>query len=162
MVTFSIDEWIRHNAQETRHWHEWFKRNPAALDVPIDIAQASCAREFVLHVIAVDLRYAERLHGEEITPYEKLPNDVDALFTIAEQSFERLRRFSQRASLDELRKEIEFPTRSAGTLKASKRKILLHTLMHSVRHWAQLATELRKAGYKTDWPHDLLFSEVIE
>jgi hypothetical protein len=39
---------------------------------------------------------------------------------------------------------------------------LIHTLMHSIRHWAQLATELRKAGFKTDWPHDLLFSDVIE
>lgn len=162
MVVFSIDEWIRHNAAETRHWQRWFAEHPQALDVPIDIAQTTKVREFVLHVIAVDLRYAERLNGQEVTPYEKMPQDADELFALADRTFEALRKYAQRASQDELRQEIEFPTRSAGTLRATKRKILLHTLMHSVRHWAQLATELRKAGFKTDWHHDLLMSEVIE
>lgn len=162
MVVFSIDEWIRHNAAETRHWQEWFTKHPDALDIPIDIAQTTKVRELVLHVIAVDLRYAERLNGQEVTPYEKMPQDAEELFTLADRTFEALRRYAQRASQDELRQEIEFPTRSQGTLRATKRKILLHTLMHSVRHWAQLATELRKAGFKTDWQHDLLMSDVIE
>jgi uncharacterized damage-inducible protein DinB len=162
MVLFSIDEWIRHNAAETSHWHEWFKRNPAALDVPIDIAQTKNVRELVLHIVAVDRRYAERLCGREPTPYEALPTDADGLFAAAQESFDRLRKYAQQACQEDLRRVIEFPTRSAGMLSASKRKILLHTLMHSVRHWAQLATELRKAGYKTDWQHDLLMSDVIE
>jgi uncharacterized damage-inducible protein DinB len=162
MVIFSIDEWIRHNAEETRHWHEWFKKNPQALAVPIDIAQTECVRDLVLHIVAVDLRYIERLCGQEVTPYEKMPRDCDALFSLAEDTFNRMRKFAQQAGQETLRTEIEFPTRSAGTLKASKRKILIHTLMHSIRHWAQLATALRKAGFKTDWQHDLLFSEVIE
>lgn len=91
-----------------------------------------------------------------------MPQDVQQLFSLADETFERLRKYAQQASQTDLRTEIEFQTRSAGTLRASKRKILIHTLMHSIRHWAQLATELRKAGYKTDWQHDLLFSDVIE
>lgn len=162
MVIFSIDEWVCANAAETRRWHDWFQRHPAALDAPIDIAQAKSVREFVLHIVAVDLRYAERLCGKEVTPYEQMPQEPEQLFTLAQETFERLRKYAQQASQADLRTEIEFQTRSAGTLKASKRKILIHTLMHSIRHWAQLATELRKAGFKTDWPHDLLFSDVIE
>jgi uncharacterized damage-inducible protein DinB len=162
MVLFSIDEWIRHNAAETRHWHQWFKRNPAALEVPIDIAQTKNVGELVLHIVAVDRRYAERLSGKDLTPYEALPEDPDGLFAVAEESFEQLRKYAQQACQEDLRRELTFPTRSAGTLTASKRKILLHTLMHSVRHWAQLATELRQAGFKTDWQHDVLFSDVIE
>jgi uncharacterized damage-inducible protein DinB len=34
--------------------------------------------------------------------------------------------------------------------------------MHGIRHWAQLATLLRQAGYKTDWSHDLLMSDALE
>jgi uncharacterized damage-inducible protein DinB len=162
MVIFSIDEWICANVSETKRWHEWFRRNPAALDVGLDIAQAKNVRELVLHIIAVDLRYAERLCGKEVTPYEQMPQDPDELFTLANETFERLRKYAQQAAQADLRSEIEFQTRSAGTLKASKRKILIHTLMHSIRHWAQLATALRQAGFKTDWQHDLLFSDVIE
>jgi uncharacterized damage-inducible protein DinB len=162
MVVFSIDEWIRANAAETRHWHQWFMQHPQALDAPTDIAQTEKVRDLVLHIIAVDLRYAERLSGKEVTPYENMPTDINALFALADDSFEQLRKYAQQASQEDLRNVVEFPTRSAGTLKATKRKMLIHTLMHSVRHWAQLATALRKAGYKTDWPHDLLFSEVFE
>lgn len=162
MVIFSIDEWISANAAETQRWHEWFKGHPQALEVPIDIAQTECVRDLVLHIVAVDLRYLERLCGKEITSYEQMPRDVDELFTIADDTFAKLRKYAQQACQEDLRREIEFPTRSAGTLKASKRKILVHTLMHSIRHWAQLATALRKAGFKTDWQHDLLFSDVIE
>jgi uncharacterized damage-inducible protein DinB len=162
MVVFSIDEWIRANAAETRHWQQWFRQHPQALDAPTDIAQAGKVRDLVLHIVAVDQRYSERLCGKEVTPYEQMPTEVDALFARADETFDQLRKYAQQAQQDDLRCEIEFATRSAGTLKATKRKILIHTLMHSVRHWAQLATALRKAGYKTDWPHDLLFSEVIE
>lgn len=162
MVTFSIDEWIRHNAAETRHWQKWFEAHPQALDVPLDIARAQSAREFVQHIVAVDLRYAQRLCGHEVTPYEKMPLDATAMFELAQQTFERLRKFAQQASQEMLRTEIEFQTRAAGQLRASRRKILIHTLMHSVRHWAQLATALRRAGFATDWQHDLLFSEVVE
>jgi uncharacterized damage-inducible protein DinB len=162
MVLFSIDEWIRHNEHETLHWHEWFKRNPAALEVPIDIAQTKNVRELVLHIVAVDRRYAERLCDKEVTPYENLSRELDDLFAVAAESFTQLRKYAQQAGQEDLRKELTFPTRTAGTLKSSKRRILIHTLMHSVRHWAQLATELRKAGFKTDWQHDLLYSEVIE
>jgi uncharacterized damage-inducible protein DinB len=54
-----------------------------------------------------------------------------------------------------------FSTRSAGDLTASRRKIFIHALLHSVRHWAQLATYLRQKGYKQDWHHDFIFSGVI-
>jgi uncharacterized damage-inducible protein DinB len=57
---------------------------------------------------------------------------------------------------------IEFPTRTAGMLRSSKRKIFLHAMLHGVRHWAQLATALREAGYPTNWAKDFLYSEVME
>jgi uncharacterized damage-inducible protein DinB len=159
VVIFSIDEWIRANAAETERWHHWFQHHPAALEAPLDIAQAKNVRELVLHIVAVDQRYLERLCGK---PYEQMPQEIEALFALAQANFDHLRKYAQQACAEDLRRELEFPTRSAGTLKASKRKMLIHTLMHSIRHWAQLATELRLAGYKTDWQHDLLFSDVIE
>ena len=55
-----------------------------------------------------------------------------------------------------------FPTRTAGTIRASKRKMFAHAMLHGVRHWAQLATALREAGYATNWGKDFLYSPVME
>jgi len=38
----------------------------------------------------------------------------------------------------------------------------VHALLHSVRHWAQLATALREAGHPTNWGKDFLYSEIME
>jgi uncharacterized damage-inducible protein DinB len=57
---------------------------------------------------------------------------------------------------------LTFPTRSAGDLTFSRRKIFIHALLHSVRHWAQRSTYLRQKGYKQNWQHDFIASGVIK
>ena len=47
------------------------------------------------------------------------------------------------------------------TISGSARKFLTHTFVHSLRHWAQLATVLRQYGHETSWPHDFVLSDVI-
>jgi uncharacterized damage-inducible protein DinB len=159
--SLKMSELLAYAENEARLWEKWFHQNPAALDVPLDIAQAKNARDLVLHIVAVDQRYAERLQGEEVTPYENFPDDIAALFETGDRAFKKLRGFLDSATEDEWKKVIEFPTRSMGTLTSSKRKIFIHTLLHSTRHWAQLATALRVAGYKQNWPHDFLFTDAI-
>jgi uncharacterized damage-inducible protein DinB len=51
---------------------------------------------------------------------------------------------------------LAFSTRSAGVLKASRRTVFVHLLMHSIRHYAQLATIVRHNGVKPDWGMDYL------
>jgi uncharacterized damage-inducible protein DinB len=46
------------------------------------------------------------------------------------------------------------------SLSASPKKIVVHVLMHEIRHWAQIATLLRLNGFKGDF-HDFLFSPVL-
>jgi uncharacterized damage-inducible protein DinB len=36
------------------------------------------------------------------------------------------------------------------------KKIFIHSLLHGVRHWAQLSTHLRQKGYRQDWMHDFI------
>src|SRR5713101_2460454 len=123
-----LSELLSYTENETRRWPKWFQENPAALDVSLDIAQAKDARNLVLHIVAVDLRYAERLLGEEVTPYENFPSDIAVLFETADRAFQKLRKFLDTTSEDEWKKVIEFPTRSMGTLTSSRRKIFVHTL----------------------------------
>ena len=163
MRGLSFGELLDYTSEETNHWRDWFKKNPAALDVSTDIAGAKNVREVVLHVVAVQMRYAERLLNLPITEYESLSSKTgDELFTLAHKSVEDLRSFAVAANDADWDGTLTFPTRTAGTLTASRRKIFVHALMHGVRHWAQLATFLRQKGYKQEWPHDFIFSQVMK
>ena len=164
LAQISFTELLDWNDSETQKWRAWFESQPAAvLDVPVQIAHTKDVREFLLHIFAVELRYAQRLNDEPVTSYEELPTgNVADLFSIGEKARAGLRKYLANASDEQLKSVQEFQTRSAETLRASRRKMFAHALMHSVRHWAQLATALREAGYETNWGKDLLFSEVVE
>jgi uncharacterized damage-inducible protein DinB len=160
----SFTELLAANEAETRNWRKWFDGQPASvLDVPLSIALANNVREFLLHIFAVELRYAERLQGLPVTAYETLPTgNIADLFGIGDKARAMYREYMARAGDKDLATVIEFPTRTAGMLRSSKRKIFLHAMLHGVRHWAQLATALREAGYPTNWAKDFLYSEVME
>jgi len=116
----------------------------------------------VLHIVAVQMRYAERLLNLPITEYDLLTGKSGPeLFLLASKSLEDLRSFAVAANDPDWDGKLTFPTRSAGTLTASRRKIFIHALLHGVRHWAQLATFLRQQGYRQDWTHDFIFTHVI-
>lgn len=166
MNFLTADELLNYCSEENRRWHAWFKQNPGTLELPSDIAGTKNVREVVLHILAVELRYAERLVGKDpVTDFGELPTTpVDDLFSTAAASDRLFREFLGNAKDDatQWQKVLTFPTRTGGVLSASRRKIFAHALLHSVRHWGQLATYLRQQGHKQDWPHDLIFSTVME
>jgi uncharacterized damage-inducible protein DinB len=43
----------------------------------------------------------------------------------------------------------------------SRRKVAAHALFHSQRHWAQLSTLVRQAGFPSGFKGDLLFSPAL-
>jgi uncharacterized damage-inducible protein DinB len=117
----------------------------------------------VLHIVAVQMRYAERLLDQPITEYDSVSSKTsEELFSLSHKSLEDLRSFAVAANDPDWDGTLTFPTRSAGELTASRRKIFIHALMHGLRHWAQLSTYLRQKGYKQDWPHDFIFSSVMK
>jgi uncharacterized damage-inducible protein DinB len=48
-----------------------------------------------------------------------------------------------------------------GETSVSKRKILSHSMIHGIRHWAQIATALRQGCFVSDWSHDMLFTSAL-
>jgi uncharacterized damage-inducible protein DinB len=163
MRGLSFGELLDYCEEETQRWGGWFKKNPAALDLSCDIAGTKNVREVLLHIVAVQMRYAERLLNQPITEYDALAGkSADDLFALGYKSFEDLRSFAVAANDPDWDGQLTFPTRTAGNLTASRRKIFIHALLHGLRHWAQLSTYLRQQGYKQDWPHDFIFSGVIK
>jgi len=160
----SFAELLEANEGETAKWRKWFDEQPSAvLDVPLSIALAKDVREFLLHIFAVELRYAERLKGLVVTDYQTLSTgSIAELFGIGERARALFREYLATVTDSDLAVVLEFPTRTAGVVRASKRKLFLHALLHGVRHWAQLTTVLREAGHPTNWGKDFLYSGAMD
>lgn len=162
-ITF--DELLRHNEEETERWHEFFRAHPGALDVAVDMAQSESVRAMLVHIMAVELLYSERIQGIFRVTFSAADfpsGDVEALFRTGEKARSTFRELLERFSDAEWSETVTFPTKTVGQLTATRRKIFAHAMLHSMRHWAQLATELRQKGYKQDWQHDFLFTKVID
>ena len=152
---------LAYRDSETARWHEWLARHPAALDVPIGADRTATVRGLVIHTLAVELRYAERLLGLRVTGYEELsPTTLDDVFEIGVRARALIDTFLARADDAEMREVIEFRTLTAGMVRATKYKIAANLVNHGVRHWAQVATAVRQHGFPDQWPHDFLLSDV--
>lgn len=161
--TLTFRELLDYTAAETDRWHQWLADQPTnVLDLPVGEGRTATVRGLLQHIFAVERRYADRLLGQPVSGYEVVnPESVATLFAGGRESREMLEQYLANASEDDLGRHMEFQTQTLGTLSATARKIVAHTLMHGIRHWAQLATALRQQGHKTDWPHDLLTSSAL-
>jgi uncharacterized damage-inducible protein DinB len=148
-----LQEWVE---QTSREWRKLISAHPEILSFPCDIRETKSVAGLLQHIVAVELRYAERLNGIPETPYESVPCDsVDSIYATHDRAMELLRRLMDRD--DPFWEAIlEFKTRSAGTLRASRRIVLAHLLTHSIRHYAQLATLVRQHGIAPGWEMDYI------
>ena len=161
-VGITLAELLADNEASTAKWEAWFAENPAALDAPCDIYNSKTVGGLVRHIFAVETRHSQRLMGEPATPYEAIPSGSgDVLFTLHSEAIHRLHKFLEQSTPAALDEVIELQTVSAGTLHASRRKLFVHVMLHSMRHWAQMATHLRAQGYTTGWAKDFLMSDAM-
>lgn len=155
-------ELLQWNDLTAQRWKTLLAANPAALEFPCDIYGVETVRGLIRHIVAVELRYSERLSGEPVTPYEEVPKgSAEEIFALHDQNIARYRKLLADDSID-WDENLEFTTISAGTRTAPRKRILFHSFLHGIRHYAQLATLVRQHGIKPDWPMDFLFSEAKE
>lgn len=137
------------------NWRRFLSENPAILAISCDIANAKTVAEFMQHIVAVELRWAERIARIPETPFEQVPSDsVEALYATHDRATQIFKR-ALTANHD-WNETIEFQTRSLGPFRASLKTIYFHALLHSIRHYAQLGTLVRQHGYKPTWLGDYL------
>jgi len=157
----SASELMQWNDLTAQRWKALLAANPEALDLPCDVYGSGTVRGLVRHIVAVELRYSERLSGEPVTPYEQVPEGpAEELFAIHDLTINRFRHLLAEESInwDEM---LEFTTISAGKRSATRKTILFHAFLHGIRHYAQLATLVRQHGIKPDWPMDFLFMGML-
>ena len=157
-VLLAYTEWERHT------WYAWFREHGAhALTIgvgPHGDGRFATVGDVVRHIFSAEKRYIDRLSGRALTdPASIPPDDVDALFEFSRQGRQDLREFISALPSQDWDTPRDFTILNRA-LRATPRKIVLHVLVHEIRHWAQIATLLRLQGL-TVQPHDLLLSPVL-
>jgi uncharacterized damage-inducible protein DinB len=51
-------------------------------------------------------------------------------------------------------------TRTMGRARAARKAVLFHAMLHAIRHYAQLATLVRRQGIKPNWAMDYLMMDM--
>jgi uncharacterized damage-inducible protein DinB len=155
----TAEEILAWNEKTAQGWRRFLTAHPELLAQPCDIAGTKSVAELLQHIVAAQLRYAERLAGLPISDYAAIPFDsVESIYAVHNRA---VTIFQQLLASDiDWSEPIDFVTRTAGTLHSDRKTILFHALLHSIRHYAQLASLTRQCGVKTDWPMDYLFMNV--
>ena len=170
-VGLTLEELLAWNDEAAKCWKSHLQKNPGLLEVQCDIAGTGTVQGFVRHVWGAELRWAQRLAGLPVLGRDDATTGpLDALFTMHRQAMEVFRGLlnTPNQAWDEVYAIESDPTLkgrvdwiAAELRNPSRRKLAAHTLFHSQRHWSQLSTLARQAGYPAPFRGDLLFSPAL-
>jgi len=162
-VGITLRELFDWNQEASNFWKAHLDANPHLLDLVCDIGGTGNVQDFVRHIWGVELRWSQRLAGLPVTRKEDVPTGpLDALFDLHTQAaviFEGLLNDPDYSWDEPCILEMDWVPENAR--KVSRRKIAGHALFHSQRHWAQLATLVRNAGFPSKFMGDLLLSGAL-
>lgn len=155
---------LDYTAWQRESWREWFQASDAAALAVTTGANGDgrfdTVGALVRHIFSAELRYVERILGAPLTDTGLVPSDeVARLFALGERGRAKLLDLLATFPADRWDLPIEFPLLNR-TVRLSPSKVVLHTLTHEIRHWAQVGTLLRLQGYKVP-VQDLLLAPVL-
>ena len=155
MIGISFPELLRFDEQETERWHQFLASKARLRWISRSIsASGKTVLDLLLHIFGVELEYAERISGGPLTQPADLPaRTVDEIFSIATtaQETENYLKTASDADLNgknHLSRRFPPESRPPAGAKCSATRSF-----HSLRHWAQLTTEMRRRGHLAEWHH---------
>jgi uncharacterized damage-inducible protein DinB len=156
LTTTELIAWIE---KTSANWQKLLYAHPELLIMPCDIMGVQTVAQLLQHIVAVELRYAEQLSGLLPTDYAQIPFDsVESIYATHDRAIAMIEQLL--ATDIDWNGTIEYTTRSMGPARSKRKSILFHMLFHSIRHYAQLATLVRRHGVKPDWPMDYIFMDI--
>jgi uncharacterized damage-inducible protein DinB len=164
MLTLSLNELLDYTDWERRQWHTWLQQHgEQALKIstgPHGDGRLERAGDVIRHIFSAEKRYVERLSDQPLTDTASIPNDnVEALFQFGQESRKALKQLIGTFPAQQWDAPKEFKILTS-TVTVTPKKIVVHVLMHEIRHWAQLSTLFRLNGLAVEF-HDFLFSPVL-
>jgi uncharacterized damage-inducible protein DinB len=151
----TAEEILAWNEMTAQGWRQLLTSHPELLTQPCDMAGTKTVAELLQHIVAVQLRYAERLADLPVSDYAAIPFDsAESIYAIHDRT---IAIFQQLLASDiDWNEPFEFTTRTMGPARSNRKTILFHALLHGIRHYAQLATLVRQCGVQPGWPMDYL------
>ena len=155
----TAEEVLAWNEKTAQNWRQLLTNHSELLTKPCDVAGTKTVAELLQHIVAVQLRYAERLADLPISDYATIPFDsVESIYATHDRAVVIFHRLL--SSDIDWAESLEFPTRTIGQLRSNRKTILFHALLHGIRHYAQLASLVRQCAVQPDWPMDYLFMQI--
>lgn len=143
-----------------QRWLNYFEQNPAALEVEIG-GRTPTLRDLVVHIFQVEDFFSDLLlqegAGATARPQQMGGKSLEELRGIHQQAHKKLAQYIESASEERLQR-----MRTLGPVTVSERKTLAQALLHGVHHWAQVAMEVRQAGFPSETPQDIIASPVMK
>jgi len=160
----SLIEFIEYTDWERGKWFDWFRQHGdgvlATSAGPHGDGRFQTVGDVVRHIFSAEKRYIDRLSNRSLTDTASIPNgDVEALFDFGRQTRADLKEFVRSFPAQDWDVVQEFSFMN-NSLRATPKKLVVHVLMHEIRHWAQIGTLFRLTGLKGEF-HDFLFSPVL-
>jgi uncharacterized damage-inducible protein DinB len=157
-LAIGLDELLAYSDYERGKWRAWVASDPGRMQLPFQAAgRFPTVASLLDHIFLVERRHLARLEGG--TPPESTgvaAGDWDALFDYGDLVRADLRRYV--ADLDDASAtEPVTVALKSGTYIMSRRKLLVHLVVHETRHLAQLAYAARAAGLEPPGSHDLFY-----
>jgi uncharacterized damage-inducible protein DinB len=160
---FSLDDLLAYSDWDRARWRDWFlEKGPGALSVglgPNADGRFNTIGELIRHIFSAEKRYVERVLKVPLSDTSVVPaGDVEALFHLGQESRRALRELLATTPNTEWDTPREMQV-GKQVLNVTARAMIIQTITHEVRHWAQIATLLRLAGHATG-SHDYIASHL--
>jgi uncharacterized damage-inducible protein DinB len=165
-TNLSLNDLMDYTDWERQKWHDWLRQQgDEVLKIgagPHGDGRFQSVGELMRHIFSAEKRYVERLSGRSLTDTASIPTDsIEGIFQFSRQSRKDLKQLLETFPAQEWEAAVElrFPNLNVAG-RATPRKIVVHVLMHEIRHWAQIATLFRLQGLAVGF-HDFLASPVM-
>jgi uncharacterized damage-inducible protein DinB len=160
----TLEELFAWNHESSVFWKSHLEANPALLQLPCGIGGAANVLEFAGHIWGVELRWGQRVAGLPLLTREDVPiSSLDALFDLHLKAVQIYRTLLDDPSMNwEETISLDYNWLPPQARTPSRRKVVAHALFHSQRHWAQLATLVRVAGFPSGFKGDVLLSAALK
>lgn len=163
-LSLEAAELIGYTGEERDKWERWLGGQPPEATRAAVQTSGRFTTVWALmdHVFLAEKRHTQRIQRE--SPLAQATNvaegDTPALFAFARAERTGFEGLVNSIRPDEAAQVRDFEMAGA-VYRVTPRKLIFHTLIHEVRHWAQIATALRNAGFDPPGQHDLLFTNTL-
>jgi uncharacterized damage-inducible protein DinB len=157
-VNLGFDELLGYTDHERAKWRAWLAEDPSRLAIPFQAGgRFPTVGSLFDHVFLVERRHLSRLEGATPPAESGVAQDnVTALFEYADLVRADLRAFVTALPAADAASPMEIAVAS-GSYRMTMLTLLIHMLVHEVRHLAQIAYAVRLAGQEPPGQHDFFY-----